>query len=436
MAPNTRKSTAKKSAPAPAADAAALDKENAELKRKLREMEEEKKAASRPAKSPKSGPGHPKTNTIVGAKVMSKGEITTEETSSITKAINFCVFCSTIFLPAGGEIWKKVMRKIYDALDPKPSPSQEAVDQWIHSRGNVCGSIYNATRTYINGQQKTAIYNYANLHDGNFPSLEKIESIADRRIKIDFKEGEEDNPEIQREVQENIDLFVWYWEDLIGRCCPANTKFWEDNVKFYTLLSDKKSPITPQMEAFTVVNLHNNYSYWKKRYDLEQERPGHRIAKKPKLFQLPPLGEGEQEKGWRLVTITSKTGRRERVIYYYGKEWDTKYSKSDAGSSITGGYTSEGKKEFVSWVGKVQKARKTKGTRAVEQKIVAALRENYGIEGDNAQEESFARRSEQRAQQENIDWGDAIALDESYSEDDSNGSAPDDDEEAAPREAV
>jgi hypothetical protein len=128
MAPTTHNSTGKKSAAAAAA--AALDEENAELKRKFRQMEEEK-AASRPAMSPKSGPEYPKTNTMVGTKVMKKGEVSKAETSSITIAISFFVFCSTIFvLPAGGNIWYKVMQKIYIALDPKPS---EYIDDIWHT---------------------------------------------------------------------------------------------------------------------------------------------------------------------------------------------------------------------------------------------------------------------------------------------------------------
>jgi hypothetical protein len=57
------------------------------------------------------------------------------------------------------------------------------------------------------------------------------------------------------------------------------------------------SPITPQMEAFIVVNFLNHYQYWRLRYDLELIHPKIPIQKKPKAYKVPPLKEGETNKG-------------------------------------------------------------------------------------------------------------------------------------------
>jgi hypothetical protein len=295
--------------------------------------------------------------------------------AAIQKAINHHTFCATIFLPtAGSPIWNKVMQKIYLSLDPPPSPESEDMNQWITTRANVCGSAYNYTWTYISGQLKKSVYEYARQYDGSFPSLDKIWAIANRTIKLFLSLDEALSPMHKAEVRENIKHFKWYWDVLLGRCCPSGTKFWESNTKYYTLISDKTSPITPQMEAFIVINFLNNYQYWQLRYNLELIHPKIPIQKKPKTYVVPPLKEGETDKGWSMTTvIRKKGGKAEKVIYYHTDEWDNKYSKSDAGSSVSGGWTKEGKLLFIQWVKTVRAARNHCGTGTMEDLIWRAL---------------------------------------------------------------
>jgi hypothetical protein len=286
------------------------------------------------------------------------------------------------------------------------------MNEWITTRANVCGSAYNYTRTYISGQLKKSVYEYARANGGCFPSLLKIQSIADRTIKLFLSDDEEVDPVAKAQVQENIDHFKWYWDVLLGRCCPSGTKFWESNTKYYTLISDKKSPITPQMEAFIVVNFLNNYQYWHLRYNLELIHPKIPIQKKPKMYVVPPLKEGETNKGWSMATVIRKKGNKaEKVIYYHTDEWDTKYSKSDAGSSVSGGWTKEGKLLFINWVERVREARNRRGTRAMEDLIWTALRTDYSIQADNPEVENLVtRRSVARESEADIDWDAAIGF--------------------------
>jgi hypothetical protein len=113
--------------------------------------------------------------------------------AAIQKAINHHTFCATIFLPVAGDlIWNKVMQKINLSLDPPPSLESEDMNLWIMTRANVCGSAYNCTRTYISGQLKKSIYEYARANGGSFPSLVKIQSIADCTIKKLFLSDDEE----------------------------------------------------------------------------------------------------------------------------------------------------------------------------------------------------------------------------------------------------
>jgi hypothetical protein len=114
--------------------------------------------------------------------------------AAIQKAINHHTFCATIFLPAAGTpIWNRVMEKIYLSLNPRSSPESDDMNQWITTRGNVCGSAYNSTRTYIGGQLKKSVYEYARTNGGNFPSLVKIQNNADRTIKLSLSPDEEED---------------------------------------------------------------------------------------------------------------------------------------------------------------------------------------------------------------------------------------------------
>jgi hypothetical protein len=94
-----------------------------------------------------------------------------------------------------------------------------------------------------------------------------------------------------------------------------------------------------------------------------------------KTYIVPPLQEGETDKGWFMATVIRKTGNKaERVIYDHTKEWDTKYSKSDAGSSVSGGWSrKEDKLLYISWVERVVAARNREGTHAMEDLIWRAL---------------------------------------------------------------
>jgi hypothetical protein len=130
------------------------------------------------------------------------------------------------------------------------------------------------------------------------------------------------------------------------------------------------------------------------------------------MYIVPPLKEGETDKGWSLTTvIRKKGGKAEKVIYYNTDEWDTKYSKSNAGSSVSGGWTKEGKLLFIQWVGRVQAARNRRGTRAMEDLIWRALRTDYSILADNPEVDNLVTRgSVARESKAGINWDAAIGF--------------------------
>jgi hypothetical protein len=105
------------------------------------EAEEAQKSAKNPHKdssTTKKPPKDPKIPSNVGAKALTKDQVTKDKMTAIQKAINHHTFCATIFLPAAGDpIWTKVMQKIYLSLDPPPSPDPEDMSLWITTRANI-----------------------------------------------------------------------------------------------------------------------------------------------------------------------------------------------------------------------------------------------------------------------------------------------------------
>jgi hypothetical protein len=83
------------------------------------------------------------------------------------------------------------MQKIDLSLDPPPSPDSEDMNLWIKTCTNVCGSAYNYTRTYFSGQLKMTVYKYTRWYDGSFPSLVKMQAIADPTIELFLSPNEE-----------------------------------------------------------------------------------------------------------------------------------------------------------------------------------------------------------------------------------------------------
>jgi hypothetical protein len=121
--------------------------------------------------------------------------------AAIQKAINHHTFCATIFLPVAGDpIWNKVMQKIYLSLNLPLSPEAEEMNLWVTTHANVCRSAYNYNQTYISGQLKKSVYEYARANGGSFPSLLKIQSITDCTIKLFLSNNEEGDPSIKAQV--------------------------------------------------------------------------------------------------------------------------------------------------------------------------------------------------------------------------------------------
>jgi hypothetical protein len=225
----------------------------------------------------------------VPTKNMRKKEIGHQERKSIEQAVNFNVFSKCVFMPNGGPGWAMIMEEVYNTMDPKPNKEEVGQASWMLPRGEYVASVFNNTRGYISGQMKKAFGKYAQGNNGEFPDLNVLEEIATRSETLYMTQDVMADQEKKAEHEKKMKLFEWYWVVLIGCAVPQNTRLWTEKVKFHKLMSGKKSNVTPQMEAFVVANVENNYDYWKARYPLARKYPNHDIRRKPKGTIRPQL---------------------------------------------------------------------------------------------------------------------------------------------------
>jgi hypothetical protein len=333
-----------------------------------------------------------------------KKDIGSDEKNNVTRSVNFGVFTTTIFMPKSGPKWVGVMRDVYAGMDPKPENISEK--KWVYSREDYVASVFNNTRSYINGQMKKAFGKYAQENNGRCPDLELIKEIATRADSLVYtpSEQEESNEEYERKMK----MFEWYWVVLIACAVPQNTRMWREDVKFYRRLSSEKSPITPQMEAFVVANMENNYSYWKARYPVAAKYPNVDIRRKPKDAKKPELKDGEVGKGWYMSKRPSKKGGEKTVIYYYSTEWDTKYSNASSGSNVYNGWSVAGKKRYCELVQEIKDQRKRPWVKDLEKSVLNRIRRSNNITEDSDGKELAAKKEKVGEDEEDIPWGAVI----------------------------
>jgi hypothetical protein len=77
-----------------------------------------------------------------------------------------------------------------------------------------------------------------------------------------------------------LNLSCFYWDHLLDKLTPANIKHWNPNIRHYQLISEagwedkkftkkKEFYITPQMEAFLMALLENQYEVWTAQFSLK-----------------------------------------------------------------------------------------------------------------------------------------------------------------------
>jgi len=253
---------------------------------------------------------------------------------------------------------------------------------WKVKHGNACISAFNATRSNVVSQLKAQTETWWLHHDRKMPDLDKLQEIATRTVVLtpggDAALGPNGNGEVEP-FGNVMELFVWWWDSLLPAATAPSTTFWSQGKRWYNLIHDGKAGdkllLTPQDEAFALLCMENYYTQWSNDFAAKADHPKYKLVKpKKKEFQMPtdPVSVA---RGYVIVD--------KKIIKFGDKKWKTKYTLSNAGSSLSGGWTTEGKKKYWKLMVHVNKGRKLPFTPAKEELVLNAVRIENGVSGDN-----------------------------------------------------
>lgn len=306
---------------------------------------------------------------VIYTKMIAWKECKRAERDAIFASVAHFVWKRIVFAPEGGELLVGIMKMVYEKMDPVPPPDLISKEGWLRSRINVVNTCFNVIRCNISVALKKTICKYVATHCGdNWPSLDKFRACAYRSLKLEY--DPEASEEEKEECRTNMDLFVFYWDEVLRAACPQNTKFWCDKVRYKSTITDQdnisESAITVQMEAFALLVFENNWDYWRNWVCLQsnyKNKSLHRCpgAKLPKEENSKAYSDGH--------FVCSETGK----VFFFGPKYKPKYSNANAGSNITGGWSDPGKRRFTEIVRKVREARANKNSLAVEKIVLTSV---------------------------------------------------------------
>jgi hypothetical protein len=156
-----------------------------------------------------------------------------------------------------------------------------------------------------------------------------------------------------------------------------------------------ESPITTQVEGFGILCLENCWDYWKNWQELRDKFPSKRLLRCPK-DDLPDEDTPQYDKGY-FVDKNSNT------VYFFGPKFETKYTKSNAGSKITAGWSQKGLNRFGELCQQIRTARMSPQNNEIEEMVLRRVRDLMGnrkaqsgvkaIQQDHPEDEDPAEQS-------------------------------------------
>jgi hypothetical protein len=242
-------------------------------------------------------------------------------------------------------------------------------------------SVLNDNRGYSSNRVRAKMEAYWGSNGKTLPPLEKMFAIAYRTLDLTD--------------EDNLWLAGFYWDHLLDKLTPANIKHWSPDIRHYQLISEagwedkkvtkkKEFYITPQMEAFLMALLENQYEVWTAQFSLKKgDLSDKRIRCCPTLLKK----DASQEQIDQGYIVEGD------YINVWGPKWVAKYSDSQSGNSRLKGWNQKGKERYAEILKQVEQARKdVEKCKAFETTIWKKLRDKHGVTGSNPQENKRNKR--------------------------------------------
>ena len=251
-----------------------------------------------------------------------KKQTSDEMCNKLAQAFKNVYFRSIKFLQSDQDavtLTNKLINLVYS--DPELAEiNDDFRSTFCNSYHKAVSSIVSQARGYVQQQMKNAAFDWISKYT-TLPSLELIEKCALR--KIDMEDAEE------------LKVFEWYWESMLGRH-GGFASSWNDDNKYYNCPSTLTyyhtragtlKLFTPATEALFVVIYDNCMGKWPFMYIWKQENPKTRMP------------------------ATENKNKHEDMH-------KTKYSKCDSGQQKYAGFSTAGLQKFKATVKAIKDARK------------------------------------------------------------------------------
>jgi hypothetical protein len=113
------------------------------------------------------------------------------------------------------------------------------------------------------------------------PNVAKLQAIVTRN-HIDLLVAPDDGVTATR-PDENMELFVWWWDKILPSTTAPNTEFWTNEQQWYHRIHYGKvgnEPLlTPQDETFAILCFENYYRQWEKDFVIKAKHPKKKLVK-------------------------------------------------------------------------------------------------------------------------------------------------------------
>jgi hypothetical protein len=231
---------------------------------------------------------------------------------------------------------------------PQMSESPEARASAIKAYKRPIKQKLFLRKGYVNAEMKKLAFKMLKKNV-ELPSYESVLKCANRTIDVDD--------------EDEMNLFMWYWEDLLPKMVGA--KEWDGSVCYYTTISSAKMADQPKDALVTVSDEAMTALMWEN--CLERYKACYAFTKN-----------------------TANAGKKQPNL-------PGKYTVLDKGQAKWGGWTNEGVQQFNKYFLEVKAGRKSANCAPLEAKCLEMLRKKYNIVCPTPEEQEKYNRSIKRA---------------------------------------
>ena len=247
-------------------------------------------------------------------------------------------------------------------LSGKFTPDGQLTQQGQEFVENYCttvNKILNDHRSYCQNAMKDVCIAW--MKDHNRKTLSKNEEF----MKI-----------ITRDPTVDKALFAWWWDVYMAKAA-GTSKAWNKKIKYFGLLSKHAPPgnpnavyITPSTEAWGMLLIINCRDRW------------------PKIMEL------KKKSSSRITYVKTAKAATKAGTAYIDVSQDQSfvgvYTRADAGQKKFGGWSADGLRKYKELMDLNKAARAKATTQALEEEILAKLRQDNAITGDTWEEHKKA----------------------------------------------